>query len=214
MTSEVEELMFRSRRRRCLAVGPVVGLLLLATQAVAQRPGYVRFVDPERRFSIEYPRAWTWFYTPGSAEAIEAFVSPNREATFVVERFRLRQVIAPELVADAFAQIEADLLKENQPMAAEVVAKATTEGERRLIVIDYSRPDSGGPKRERVRQYSYPFERSLYRITCMASNGQFAKYEDTFMYMMKSLTPRPAAAATNTQPVELPAPTRPAPGKN
>jgi hypothetical protein len=126
----------------------------------------------------------------------------NGEASCVVERFRLRQALTPDQVTDVFAQIEADLLKENQPAATEVAARPVTDGGKRLIVIDYSRPDrnpSGDkPVPERVRQYSYPVERNLFRVTCGASNGQFAKYEGIFTAIIKSLVPE----GTRPSPVD------------
>lgn len=176
---------YRSYRRQWLVVLPAVGFLLLAAQAMAQRSGYSLFTDPQRRFSVEYPRDWTWTMVSASGEPMATFLQPRKEAAFVVERFRLRQELASDQVTDVFADIEADVLKENQPQATEVVAKVVTEGEKRFVVVDYSRPGVGVV--ERVRQYSYPVGKDLYRLTCMAVTAQFGKYDPTFALIAGSL---------------------------
>ena len=95
--------MMWSRRRRQLAVLPAVGFLFLAAHALAQkaappptatRSGYSLFTDPGMRFSVEYPKDWTWLMISGSGEPIATFIQPKKEAAFVVERFRLRQALA------------------------------------------------------------------------------------------------------------------------
>jgi hypothetical protein len=195
--------MLWSCRRKWLIVLPAVGFLLLAAQAMAQKSGYSVFTDPGRRFSVEYPKDWTWLMISGSGEPLATFSQPKKEAAFVVERFRLRQPLPGDLVTEVFAQIEADVLKENQPRATDVVAKMVDEGGKRVIVIDYSRPVAGADLQERVRQFSYPVGQDLYRVTCMAINAQFAKYEATFAMVAASL--KPAG--------ELPPPTATAPAR-
>src|SRR5258706_11577908 len=121
------------RRRQWLVVLPAVGVLLLAAQAMAQKSNTQVFTDPGRRFSVEYPRDWTWLMISASGEPMATFVQPKKEAAFVVERFRLKAALAGDLVTDVFAQIEADILKENQPQASDVVAKMVDEGGKRVI---------------------------------------------------------------------------------
>jgi hypothetical protein len=100
----------------------------------------------------------------------------------VVERIRLRQRLEPRDVTDVFAQIEADVVKENQPGAADVAAKMTREENRAVIVIDYTRETLGG--RQRVRQYSIPAGADLYRITAMAQPNTFQRHEGVMAAMV------------------------------
>jgi hypothetical protein len=125
------------------------------------------------------------------------FTEPKKEAALVVQLSRLRQPLQAEDVTDLFAQIEAEGLKESRPQAADVVARAVSEGGKRLVIVDYSRPRLTLPvvpkastdDRERVRQYSYPSGRNLFRVTCIAGLSQFPKYEAIFTSVLKSLTP-------------------------
>jgi hypothetical protein len=158
---------------------------LLAADLFAQRPNYLLFTDPQRRFSVEFPREWTWLMVSGSAEPLVTFIHPRKEAAVVVEHFQMRQSLARDDITNTFAEAEAERLKENQPLAADVVSKMIVENGEKLIVLDYVRP--GIDTRERVRQYSIPVGRNLYRITCMTIGGQFAKYEPTFLTVVQSL---------------------------
>ena len=175
----------KTGRLRALAAFSVMASWLLAADLLAQRPNYLLFTDPQRRFSVEFPREWTWLMVSGSGEPLVTFIHPRKEAAVVVERFRMRQKLNRDEVTDLFAQIESEVLKENQPLAADVVSKIVVENGKKLILIDYVRP--GIDTRERVRQYSVPVGGDLYRITCMTIGGQFAKYEPTFGTVVQSL---------------------------
>jgi len=162
-----------------------IGLVTLAGSALAQRANYLLFTDPQKRYSVEFPKDWQWMMVSGSGEPLVTFVHPRKEAAVVVERYRMRVTLGREQITDTFAQIETDLLKENQPRASDVASKMVTQNGRRLILIDYLRP--GIDARERVRQYSYPVGQDLYRITCMALSTEFSKYESTFDTVASSL---------------------------
>jgi hypothetical protein len=41
---------------------------------------------------------------------------------------------------------------------------------------------------ERVRQYSVPVGRQLYRLTCISSAAQFAAYDPVFAHIAASFT--------------------------
>jgi PsbP len=153
---------------------------------MAQRtPGFALFTDPDGRFSVEFPSDWRWMMVSPSQEALVTFVQPRSEAALVVERVRLKQSLANDEITELFAQIESDILKENQPKATDVAAKMIVQGGRRIVVIDYTRP--GLVEDERVRQYSFPVVENLYRVTCMALAREFKKYEMTFASVADSL---------------------------
>jgi hypothetical protein len=165
-----------------------VALCLVACCGVlghAQRAGFKLFTDPGGRFSVEFPNDWEWTMVSGSGEPLVAFVQPKKEAAVVVERFRMKQSLAKDEITDLFAEIENDVLKENQPKSTEVTARTVTQNAKRIVVIDYSRP--GLVEKERVRQYSFPVGQNLYRITCAAVAKEFRKYEPTFADVAESL---------------------------
>jgi hypothetical protein len=165
-----------------------VVLVLVAVwshRAVAQRPDYLLFTDPAKRFSVEFPKEWKWLIVAGSLEPLVTFVQPKSEAAVVVERFRLKQKLARDEITDVFVQIETTNLKDNQPKATGIAGKIIDQSGRRAVVIEYSRPGLG--ENERVRQYSYPVSDALYRVTCMALNSAFKKYEPTFTAIVESL---------------------------
>jgi photosystem II reaction center protein PsbP len=174
----------------------VVALAALwSHSAIAQHAGYLTFTDPAKRFAVDFPKDWKWTIVAGSGEALVTFVQPKAEAAVVVERFRMRQKLAKNEITDVFVQIETDVLKENQPKATSVAGKVIDQSGRRAVVIEYSRPGLG--EAERVRQYSYPVNESLYRITCMALTSAFKKYEPTFVNVAESLK---SAAEIETKP--------------
>ena len=157
---------------------------------LAQKAGANLFTDPSRRYSIEFPKGWDWTIVEGAGEALSTFVHPRKEAAIVVERFRMKQVLAQGDITDVFAQIESDLLKENQPRVSEVTARVVNQGQKRLVQIDYKRPGIGEPGKvqdERVRQFSFPIGGSLYRITCFSLASQFGKYESICQWAAESL---------------------------
>jgi hypothetical protein len=161
-----------------------------AAVPLAQKRGSNLFTDPSHRYSIEFPKDWNWMIVEGASEAISAFYHPKREAAIVVERFRMKQVLAQGEITDVFAQIETDVLKENQPRASEVDARVITQGPKRLVQIDYKRPGIGEPGKsedQRVRQFSFPIGGNLYRITCFANASQFNRYESTCQWAAESL---------------------------
>jgi len=163
---------------------------LCAAVTLAQKGGSNLFTDPSRRYSIEFPRDWTWTIVEGAGEALSTFVHPKKEAAIVVERFRMKQVLSQGDITDVFASIESDLLKENQPRVSDVSARVVNQGQKRLVQIDYKRPGIGEPGRvedERVRQFSFPIGGSLYRITCFSLASQFGKYEAICQWAAESL---------------------------
>ena len=152
---------------------------------MAQRtPGFALFTDPDGRFSVEFPNDWRWMMVSPSQEALVTFVQPRSEAALVVERVRLKQSLANDEITELFAQIESDILKENQPKATKVAARMISQGGRRIVVIDYTRPGLG--EDERVRQSSFPVAENLYSVTCMALASEFQEYALTFATVAES----------------------------
>ena len=176
--------------QRRITAATITLVCLSAAWPSAQKGGSNLFTDPSRRYSIEFPRDWNWTIVEGAGEALSTFVHPKKEAAIVVERFRMKRVLAQADITDVFAQAEADLLKENQPYVTDVDARLLTQGPKRLVQIDYRRPGIGEPGKvedERVRQFSFPIGGSLYRITCFSLASQFGKYEAIFQWAAESL---------------------------
>jgi hypothetical protein len=165
---------------------------LLAVPSIAQK-GYLKYTDPMRRYSIEFPTGWTWMIIEPATGPIATFVHPKKEAAIVVERFRMPIVLKPDEITDAFAEGESLELKENQPLAAVSEYKLETMNGRKVARLEYQRPGVvGEPGRipdERVRQFSFPVNKILYRITCFSIVSAFPKYETTFQWVANSFVP-------------------------
>ena len=98
--------------------------------------------------------------------------------------------LAADQITDSFAEFETELLKDNQPRVSDVEARIVMQGQKRLVQIDYKRPGVGEPGKvedERVRQFSYPINGSLYRITCFSLASQFGRYEGICQWAAESL---------------------------
>jgi hypothetical protein len=171
-------------RRQVLAA--VIGCVLVSQVASAQ---VLKFSDPADRFTVEFPRDWNWQIVAGAVEPIVTFIQRGGNAYAIIEHFHMNQPLAPDEITDFFAQVEADVLKENQPRATDVDPKVFMQGTRRIIVLDYRRPGLTGGEAERVRQYSFPVGQDLYRVTCAAVSSQFSKADPLFTALAESFRP-------------------------
>ena len=176
--------------QRRIVVTAVALASLWTVAPLAQRGATNLFTDPSRRYSIEFPRGWDWTIVEGAGEPLSTFVHPKKEAAIVVERFRMKIPLAADQITDSFAEFETELLKDNQPRVSDVEARIVMQGQKRLVQIDYKRPGVGEPGKvedERVRQFSYPINGSLYRITCFSLASQFGRYEGICQWAAESL---------------------------
>jgi hypothetical protein len=127
-----------------------------------------------------------WSVLPSSGSVLLIIASKKGDAVVLVERTSLLQPLEPADITDLFAQIETDAIKERQPKAAEFQSKVLDSGARRMVAVQYSRPGVLGA--ERVRQYSMPVGKQLYRVTCISSAAQFAAYDPVFAHIAASFT--------------------------
>jgi len=145
---------------------------------------------PDARFSMEYPSK-DWLVVPSGGAAAVILAQKKGDAAVVVERAPLRQELAPEEITDLFAQLETDVVRERQPKAADFQSRVIDAPGRRLVVLQYVRPGVAGP--ERVRQYSIPVGKQLYRLTFAAPVGQFPSFDVVFSHMAAAFTVLPAS---------------------
>ena len=157
-----------------------IGLVTLAGSALAQRANYLLFTDPQKRYSVEFPKDWQWLMVSGSGEPLVTFIHPRKEAAVVVERYRMRAPLGREQITDIVSRRSKPIvLKENQPRASDVASKMVTQNGRRLILIDYLRP--GIDTRERGHASTHFLSDKI----CIASPAwrsarSFRKHESTF----------------------------------
>jgi hypothetical protein len=138
------------------------------------------FLGPDSRIRFEFPKK-DWQIVSGGSVAIVSLAQRAGQAAVVVEHTKLNTALAPEDITELFAELEADNVREQQPLAADVQARLIAFGTRRLVITTYSRRGVAGP--ERVRQYSIPAGSDLYRLTCSAATPQFARYEPVFAHV-------------------------------
>jgi hypothetical protein len=180
--------------RVCRTAGVLVILmmaLLTATGVSAQAPApnevgrapkldVQPFVAPGNRIRFEFPKK-DWQLVSGGTISIVAVTQKSGQAAVVVEHTKLNAALAPDDITDLFAQLEADQIKQQQPDAADLQSKLVSVGNRRLVIVGYTRRGVTGA--ERVRVYSVPVGSDLYRITCSAAAQQFARYEQVFAHV-------------------------------
>lgn len=184
---------------------PAVGLLVLSlagSSSLAQtaKPGGqdpwygrttkvqfqpIKNADPA--FQMEWPRK-DWMLLPSAGSLSLVVASKKGDALVVVERTTLRQPLEQSDITDLFAQLESDAIKEKQK-AIDVQARVIDGGSQRLVAVQYQRTGALGA--ERVRQYSVPVGKSLYRLTCISSAAQFLSYDPVFAHMAASFVASP-----------------------
>lgn len=134
---------------------------------------------------MDVPRK-DWMVLPSSGSLLLVLAARKGDAVVLVERSALRQPLEAADITDLFAQIEVDAIKERQPKAADFQSKVLDAGDRRLVAVQYARPGVLG--NEKVRQYSWPIGKQLYRMTCISSAAQFAGYDAVFSHIAASFT--------------------------
>jgi hypothetical protein len=139
----------------------------------------------EAPVQIDVPRK-DWSVLPSSGSVLLILASKKGDAVVLVERSSLSQALDAADITDLFAQIETDAIKERQPKAAEFESKVLDWGDRRLVAVQYARPGVLGS--ERVRQYSMPLGKQLYRLTCISGAAQFAAYDPVFAHIAASFS--------------------------
>ena len=181
----------------------VLALLLAAGTIAAQPPArgpssdawYGRVVKPEFQvsrgaevaFQVEWPRR-DWLALPGGGSLLLAFASKKGDAVVLIEQVALRQPLEPGDLTELFAQLETEAIKERHPGASDFQSKVIEGGDRRLVAVQFARTGVLGS--ERVRQYSIPVGKQLYRVTCASAASQFAGYEPGFGHMAATFTAR------------------------
>jgi PsbP len=189
-TTLVRVLRFPSLALIAIAVA-VVSVASLDAQA--PRKGFTVFRAFQDRFTFEYPYK-DWETVPGGTSSLVALAQKKREAAVVVEYQPLRLELAPNEIDQDFAKLEAEPVTSRQPNAADVTVKLIDVGSTRVIVVEYTRKGIAGA--ERVRQYSLPLGKQLYRLVCSAPAALFAKHEPTFAAMVESFKVAAAPAGS------------------
>jgi hypothetical protein len=139
-----------------------------------------QYVAPGNRIRFEFPKK-DWQIVPGGTVSMVSVTQKAGQAAVVVEHTKLNAALAPDDITDLFAQLEADQIKQAQPDASDMQSKLVSVGNRRLVIVGYTRRGVTGA--ERVRVYSVPVGVDLYRLTCSAASQQFARYEQVFAHV-------------------------------
>lgn len=136
-------------------------------------------------FQIEWPKK-DWMVLPSIGPLALVLASKKGDALIVVERSTLRQPLDPSDITDLFAQLEGDAIKEKQK-PLDLQARVIDGGDHRLVAVQYQRNGALGV--ERVRQYSVPAGRQLYRLICISAGTQFLAYDTLFAHVAATFAP-------------------------
>lgn len=131
-------------------------------------------------YRLEWPKK-DWMLLPSGGSLLVGVVPKKGDAVVLLERMSLQQALDPADITDLFAQIETDAIKERHPTASDFQSRILENGALRLVAVQFSRPGVLGS--EKVRQYSIPVGRQLYRLTCASRAASFAAYEPLFAHM-------------------------------
>jgi hypothetical protein len=139
--------------------------------------------------AIELPRNWQ--LVPGYGEVV--FTAADRprnnlsSAAIVLERVHLQASLGPSDISDALAQAEVRVMQERQPEVKDFEHQLKQSGDRRFILIQYSRAGLSG--RDRVVQYSIPAGAVMFRLICIAPEAQMSAYQAAFAHVAFSFKP-------------------------
>ncbi len=184
------------------AILPLFFLLLFACSSLAQAPApagtdpwfgrttrtaFQPLAVPEEGFQLEWPKK-DWMRLPSAGPLSLVLASRKGDAIVVVERTTLRQALEPADITDLFAELESDAVKQRQK-PLDLQARVISAGERRLVALQYQR--AGALGEERVRQYSVPAGKRLYRLICVSTAAQVLSYDAIFAHIASTFVPLP-----------------------
>jgi hypothetical protein len=139
---------------------------------------------------IELPRNWQ--IVPGYGEVLLTAAERPRgnnpsAAAIVIEQAPLQASLTENDITDALAQAEVRVMQERQPDVQNFDRQLKEVDSRRFILIQYSRTGLTG--RDRVVQYSIPAGNVMFRLICIAPEGQIAAYQPIFAHVAASFKP-------------------------
>jgi hypothetical protein len=141
--------------------------------------------------TLEYP-AKDWRVSGRGLASLVTMEHKSGEAAVALEyELRERPTLA-RLVNDTFVSIEQDQIHALHPQVKDITARILTAGERRVVMLDFTRAGDSGP--ERVRVYVIPIERQMFRLVCRAVPGRFGGFEPVFSHVAASFAAAPSSA--------------------
>ena len=172
---------------------PVVADAQPSGPAAAPLKGYQALQTFQDRFTLQYPSK-NWLIVPGGRASLVTLTHKKNEATVTIEYQPLQIELSPAEIDQTFAQIEAEPVSQQQPSATGVRSQVGDADGRKVVIIEFTRRGVTGA--ERVRQYSLPIGKQMYRIVCSAPSAAFAKYEPVFANIVRTFAVTGAPAAT------------------
>jgi hypothetical protein len=145
---------------------------------------------PSTNFGIELPKGWQIIPGHGSIlfTATEKTKNNVSSAAIVLEHLQLRSALA---VSATVAEVELTTIREREPSGRDFSQQIKNVAGREFIFIQYTRLGLAGP--DRVVQYSILSGSVLYRLICIVSEPQVAKYQSTFAHVAASFKPNAGA---------------------
>jgi hypothetical protein len=141
------------------------------------------FNPPTAPYSIELPENWQ--IVPGYSQIILTATEKTRNnrsvAAIVLEHIQLRSALA---VSAAVAEVELTSIREREPASRDFAHQIKNVGGRQFLFIQYTRSGHTGP--DRVTQYSIFAGTVLYRVICIVSEKELAKYQPIFAHAAAS----------------------------
>ena len=174
----------------------VVALIGPSAAAAQDPPPFARsstlkvktWTDQHPAVTLEYP-AKDWQVSGHGLASLVTLEHKTGDAAAVLE-YQVRERPTPaRLVNDTFVAIEQDLIRTADPQVKDINGRILTVGERRIVMLDFTR--SWSSRTERVRVYVIPLERQVFRLVCWALPETFGRYEPVFSHIAASFAGSP-----------------------
>jgi len=149
------------------------------------------FKLPLVKYDIELPKDWQ--VVPGHSQILFTATEKTRNnrsaAAIVLEHLQLRSALA---LTPAVAEVELTTIKEREPSGQDFSQQLMRVGGRQFVLIQFTRPGHTGP--DRVVQYSILADSIMYRLMCIISLPQLAKYQQICAHVAASFAVRGSAS--------------------
>jgi PsbP len=156
---------------------------LLCLVVAALVPGWLTYLDPANKYSIDYPKDWTKATIPTGI----AFLSPKESAGDIFQEnvnVMVQDLTDPGMTLDQFTAFNKKQLVDNIGASAVIsILPAKLAGESAKVAL-YSMNYQGHPLK--IKQFWFIKNKKSYILTYTAFPAQYTKYEGTATQVINS----------------------------
>jgi len=158
------------------------------TPQADNRANYQELNEPSGRFRLQYPKK-DWRVLPGGGSVLVTLAHKDNRAVVTIEYTPLEAQLLPSELTDLFPQLEVEELKKRQPGAGAFTQELVERPDGRYSRISFAKKGFLGT--ERVVQATMPLGAHLFRITCTATDREYAKFTPVFATIIETFRGQP-----------------------